>query len=173
MILDKIQYKVIYSTYYFERELFIIEIDGRYTMVYKSSGLNGGRKGRIIPFFYLLSGKPRFGDIRKGINTGYIWKEFYLNKRRKTHHKKPETFGKGIELFLLKLEKELSDFNVPKIEQDMKDIGKYAKEFNDIAQKYMKILELKPILKTNWFDWGVLELYINLEKENIKTIYED
>ena len=166
MILDKIKYKVIHSVYYFERELFLLEVDGRYTMVYKSSGLNGGRKGRIIPFFYLLSDKPRFGDARNGINTGYIWKEFYFNRRIETHRKQPETFGKGVELFLLKLEKELSNFNVPKIEQDMKDISKYAKEFNDIAKQYMKVLEQKPVLKTTYFDWGVLNLYIKLEKEN-------
>jgi len=165
MKLDKIKYEIIHAVHYFDRELFLLKIENKYTMVYKGSGLNNGKVGRILPFFYLLDKKPRFGDAKKGIITGYIFKEFYFNREIISHYKNMNIFGKGVLMFLDRLEKDLNSYKVEKKFQDMKDIKKYAKDFNDIVHSYMKIYETKPVLKTNWFDWGTLNLYYNIDSE--------
>lgn len=78
--LKHLNIEVIHSIYYFQRVLFLLKINDRYTMIYKGSGLNGGRVGKILPFFLLLEDKPTLSDARHNINTGYIWKEFYFNR---------------------------------------------------------------------------------------------
>ena len=73
-----IDYEVVYSTHYFERELFLLKVaDKTYAMVYKGSGLNGGPKGRVLPYSALKDSPVRFGEMRDGIVPGYIYKEFY------------------------------------------------------------------------------------------------
>lgn len=166
--IDKIKFKVIHSVYYFQRELFLLEIDGRYAMIYKGSGLNGGKVNRILPFHLLQDTPPRFSDSMNGVVLGYIWKNFYYNRQIISHRKRIEDFGEGINLFIEKLEKELENFKVEKNDYHINDVQIYAKEFNDIANQYLKVYETKPVLKTNWFDWGVLNLYYNLEKDNKK-----
>lgn len=95
---------VLYAKSYFERELYIIEHENRYLPVYVSSGLNLGRKGRVLPFSSLAV--PNRATL-SGPIPGYIYKEFYFNKMWVNHGKDPQTFGKGIADFLLELEEYL------------------------------------------------------------------
>jgi len=161
---DTSKIKVIYSMVYFKRILFLLKIEDRYTMVYKRSGLNGGKKGTVLPFFFLLDRLPRFSEARNGIVTGYIFKEFYFNKNVVSHYKQMDSFGAGVQSFLNVLEKVLIDYKIEPIEQNIDDIQNIASEFNSIAHSYMKIYETEPRMKTNWFDWGILNIIFNSQK---------
>ena len=84
--------KVLYSKHYIKRDLFIIKVDTKVVMVYRSSGLSGtGHGGDIIPFMYL---NDRYS---MGISPGYIYKYMWYNNKECTHKK---SFCGGIKLFL-------------------------------------------------------------------------
>lgn len=82
--------KVIDSILYAERELYVLDIDGKRTMVYKSSGLSGtGHGGEYIPFMYLCEGQ---GLDRIRYSPGYIYKEFYYDGKYLSHRKELDRY---------------------------------------------------------------------------------
>lgn len=75
--------KLLYSQEYIERHLFVLEHEGKYIMVYRSSGLSGtGHGGKLLPF----SGVDGEG---RGLRStpGYIYKEMFWNGGFNWHHK--------------------------------------------------------------------------------------
>ena len=57
------EYKILAQVHYYDRELFALEIQGKYAFVYRGSGLNGGKIGRVLPFSDIKKTKPRgFSD---------------------------------------------------------------------------------------------------------------
>ena len=157
-LLDYIKYEVVFSMYYFKRELLILKISSklfdkdRYTMVYKGSGLNGGDIGAILPFASLNTRKSISGPI-----VGYIYKEFYYNKNIISHRKNMKQFGKGVNVFIDRLTSELESYKLERIEQEMFNIVEIANEF--------KLEEENFINNDNRFDWGVLDYFYGLSEE--------
>ena len=138
-----LNYKILYQEYYFERELFLIEIDSKYTYVYRGSGLNGGSVGAVLPFSTLMDREPRLSETL--LVPGYIYKEFYY-KGWRSHGKNMDQFPNTLP-FLRHLEETLpkmSEFR----EQDFDNIKRLAKEFNTKTEKL--IGDMKP------FDWSKL-----------------
>ena len=138
--------EVIYSKSYIERGLYILEYKGKYLMVYASSGMNPGRKGRILPFAFLAD--PPRATLRSEV-PGYIYKEFYIQGKWTTHDKNPYRFTPFIEPFLEKLEAFLEDKKPPVI--DCSHITSHS-QIRPIAQDINKemhsaIGDLEP------FDW--------------------
>lgn len=156
MSIMNVEYEVIHAVPYFQRELFLLKIENRYTMVYKGSGLNGGAVGRVLPFHFLMDRQPRFGEARSGIVAGYIFKEFYFHREIRSHRKRVSEFGEGVSLFCERLTNELDDYYVKPTEdeQDINDVLKYAKSFNSIVNNFMNV--------DNRFDWSVLNIYHNI-----------
>jgi hypothetical protein len=140
-------FKIVYKKYYFERELFVLEIDKKYLLIYKGSGLNGGKKGRILPFNFLQSRRPRFSEARSGVCAGYIFKEIFFNGSYIEHHKKIDDFGLGITSFLSNLETKLSSIIVKEEDQNIDDILEIAQKIND---------DIFDIVQNNIFDWNEL-----------------
>ena len=98
--------QVLYKTSYIERNLYVVEHEGKYLMVYASSGMNPGRKGRILPFNMLKdSASQGFSDD----TPGYIFKEFFFEGMWTNHQKRPGHFKPGIAEFLVQLEEFLAD----------------------------------------------------------------
>jgi len=125
---------ILYSTHYFERDLFVLNIDGKTTMVYRSSGLNGGRKGRILPFMYLNT-HTSFSSP----SMGYIFKEFLFDKKYQSHKKQPNRFP-GLEKLLVEIEEKIS-FEQPiieDIEPTNKNIEKIAINVNSDLKKILE-----------------------------------
>jgi hypothetical protein len=138
--------------YYFERILYILEIDEKLLFVYRRSGLNSeNMKNKILPFSSLHSSKPRFSEFRSGIDIGYIYKEFYFNERFNLHRKKINNFGKGVETFCLQLEEELP--LISEIKQDINDIKKYVKIFNNKIKKFQN-----KNIDNIYYDWNNLNI---------------
>jgi len=158
-----INYKVIFSMYYFERTLFLLEFSGelldkkRYAMVYRSSGLNKGRKGRFIPFHYLLDGYPRLFIQNRmsvlGNVPGYINKSFYYKGKLQYHHKNVETFGNNIKKFMIQIEKDLDNINydVDYEEYNVKKVLAKATVFNNKVDEFLN--------EYNILDWYILNSY--------------
>lgn len=144
------KFKILYQREYFERELYLLEINGKYTKVYKSSGLNNGEKGRIIPFTTLMDHEPRFSEIRDGIVIGYIWKEYFYNGYYKVHSKK---FSEITNTFLKKIEKKLENINLEKNNDDIKNIMTIAKKIN------IEMTELTNGKKIfDWYENNLIEI---------------
>ena len=97
--------KVLYAKSYIGRELYVIEKDSKYLMVYASSGMNPGRKGRIIPFNFLSV--PNRQTTSRG-TPGYIFKEYYYQGRFQSHFKDPGRDNETVQKFLLDLEEFIS-----------------------------------------------------------------
>jgi len=79
--------KLLYKKEYIGRTLFILEIQGKYLSVYRSSGYSGtGHEGQILPFSSLSS--------RQTISTclGYIYKEMFYDGRWTSHYKIVQDF---------------------------------------------------------------------------------
>jgi hypothetical protein len=118
-------------------------------MVYKGSGLNNGRKGRVIPFMFLFDRKPR-GLSEYSFPPGYIFKEMYINGKQKSHNKNFEDYPRFFTRFLRQLEEEL-----PSLEQTDPDefddnyILNKAKYINNRIRDIMKdhgLLDLSDLL---------------------------
>lgn len=74
--------KLLYMQEYIKRHLYVIEHEGKYIMVYRSSGLSGtGHAGQLIPFSGIDEGR----GLRS--NPGYIYKEMFYDGRFVSHHK--------------------------------------------------------------------------------------
>jgi len=141
--------KVIYSKNYIERDLYVIEYKGKYLMVYRSSGLNPGRKGRILPFNMLAT--PERATF-SGEVPGYIYKEFYYSNFFINHMKDPAHYNRNIEDFLLELEAFLQDKIPPQINYD------YIKTYKDVMQVAIAInKDLKEAISTlEPYDWSLI-----------------
>lgn len=82
--------KILLAQEYVNRILFVLEHQGKYIQVYRSSGLSGtGHNGKILPFAGLNTEKPRF----RGEPLGYIWKEMFYDKKWVSHYKNLGAFG--------------------------------------------------------------------------------
>lgn len=138
---------ILYHAHYFERDLFLLNIDGAYTMVYRSSGLNGGRVGRVIPYNWLKDSPVRFSDAREVVVPGYIFKEFFYRGFYKTHGKRLDDFPDEISEFVLKLEELLGKYDASDSEifEDFEQVMDFAKKINSDMRE--KIKEMKV------FDW--------------------
>lgn len=80
--------KLLYSSEYFERALFVLEYKEKILMVYRSSGQSGtGHGGQILPFIFL--------NDRLTLRTpiGYIWKEMLYDGKYITHHKNLKNYN--------------------------------------------------------------------------------
>jgi len=97
--LDTNNLTVLYAINYVKRNLYVLKYKGKYMQVYVSSGLNAGRKGRVLPFGGLNT-KSSYGSP----TLGYIYKEFFFNGFWSSHKKTPQDFHKNITPFLLELE---------------------------------------------------------------------
>lgn len=68
--------KLLYAQEYIDRVLFVVEHDGQYINVYRSSGLSGtGHAGQLLPFKDLTP--PRQSVYSLPTNTGYIEKHMF------------------------------------------------------------------------------------------------
>lgn len=74
--------KILYCIEYYNRILYVIEINYKVTMLYKSSGLSStGHKDKFLPFMYVC-------DIQRlSEPLGYIYKEMLYDKKYINHHK--------------------------------------------------------------------------------------
>ena len=90
--------KIIYKRDYFQRILYIIDIDGTILPVYKSSGLNDGR---VFPFLG-LNLDDKFDPL------GYIYKEMFY-KGKIVYHKKQLVHYPGVEDKMLTIEQLVKD----------------------------------------------------------------
>lgn len=141
--------KVVYGKHYFGRELFVIKLGDKYTMVYKSSGLSGtGHKGNIIPFSFLA-------DSENSCNPGWISKYMLYNRQYVPHRK--AYFPEDVTKLLGYLESELKDYEVEVEEQDMKDIIRIA---SDINSEMCKFLDSLAGDAKNMFDWANSDEYL-------------
>ncbi|MFA7129166.1 MAG: hypothetical protein WC136_08360 [Sphaerochaeta sp.] len=85
--------KIIYRKDYFQRILYLIKINDYLLPVYKSSGLNGGRVGRILPFSG-LNLDDRYDPL------GYIYKEMFYKGKIINHKKQLDMFPGVVEKML-------------------------------------------------------------------------
>jgi hypothetical protein len=141
--------KLLYSKNYVERDLYVIEYKNKYLMVYASSGLNPGRKGRILPFA-MLANPPR-ATLSDEV-PGYIYKKVYFDSKWVNHRKDPRSLGEFIPAFLLKLEDFVS--NHTPVEEDYSYIESYA-DMRPLVESIS--IELKSAIKgLKPFDWALL-----------------
>ena len=149
---------LLYSRNYIERDLYIIGYKDKYLQVYASSGMNPGRKGRILPFGGLAA--PERATL-SGENPGYIYKEVYFSGQWINHRKAPHTLALGIEQFLLDIEAFVSDKS-PTFEpyddiKSYKDLLPLAHEINSELEAAIGGLEpfdwlhLGPVEDSNYY----------------------
>lgn len=128
-----------YTRHYYGRDIFIIEEDNKYILVYRSSGRSGtGHYGDIIPFSSLNSEKRDWKTT-----PGYIYKEYWNGVHWKSHDKD----FKGVQKqFLDKIKEFVKDtFPEKTIESDdYTRMGMYnfAAKINKEIQKILKDKEL-------------------------------
>ncbi len=138
--------KLLYKKNYVQRDLYVIKYKGKYLMVYRSSGLNPGRAGRILPFNMLAA--PLRATIGSPV-PGYIYKEFFFDNAFCKHYKTPENFGKGISECLIELEDFLTNHPTELVLYDHLET---SKDFLPVA-KEINIELLKAIKDLEPFDW--------------------
>lgn len=112
--------KVLYAVGYFDRTLFSLEIDGEVTRVYRGSGLNGGRVGKILPYSMLMSRIPRLSEAMEGTIPGYIFKEFFYDGGYIFH-------GKNMSQYMLD---EFCDYLEEQLKDYTKEDGYYTEDYN-------------------------------------------
>jgi hypothetical protein len=77
--------KVLDSIEYIGRDLFVLEVNGKYLNVYRSSGLSGtGHGGEILPFSRLKETESM--SFRDNV-PGYIYKEMFFGGYWTNHYK--------------------------------------------------------------------------------------
>lgn len=139
--------KVLYSTHYYGRDIFLLDINGFWTTVYRSSGLSGtGHGGNIIPFLWL--------NTRESIRTpvGYIFKEFAFNQKFITHDKSFYEYGK-VEDFLEHLKNNvLNSYTLEQFDFST------APSKDEITNRAIEINnEIKQLIQNKTiFDWNTL-----------------
>lgn len=141
--------KVVYSKHYFGRNLFVVKLGDKYTMVYRSSGLSGtGHEGNIIPFSYLDANKNSY-------NPGWICKYMLYNKQHIPHRK--TYFTEDVARLLAYLEIELKEHIAEAEEQEEKDVINIASNINDEITKFM---DDSYNGAENMFDWADSDEYL-------------
>jgi len=134
--------KIIYKTEYFGRILFVLEINGKSALVYRSSGLSGtGHGGKILPFMYLNT-VNRFRNV-----LGYIYKEMFFKGVYMPHRKHPEDFP-GVKEKLDAVQVFLKDEIAVAVSPDLKDhepSQEFITAINTELHYYCNKLEM--------FDW--------------------
>ena len=102
----RVDFKILDQMHYYQRELYVLEIDGKVTFVYRGSGLNSGAVGRVLPFAYIKTSPPRgFSDM----GIGWIAKEFFYKGAYTSHYKNLSGYEQEIQDFIKQLEDELPD----------------------------------------------------------------
>lgn len=131
--------KILYKTEYFGRILYALNINGKFTLVYKSSGLSGtSPSGRILPFMFLNT-ENRFS----GPMLGYIFKEMKYDNMYITHRKRMEDFM-GLEDKMDTIKQFLIDNNeyeAPDVSPDMEDFEEYKTFVTEINVNLYKAIE--------------------------------
>jgi hypothetical protein len=154
---------VIDNLMYGGREIYVLEINGKRTTVYRSTG-TGGRtaKGQLVPFLYLNEGR---GIDAVRYSPGYIFKAFYYNGGEKEHAKRLELYN--IDDVLESIEKCLETYEP--CNKDLYDL--VFKEFEgktitDRQEVYDAIFEMckginkrleDSLKETEPFDWYIKE----------------
>ena len=131
--------KIQYQRHYYQRDIFIIEEDNKYILVYRSSGNSGtGHSGDIIPFSGLNSEKRDWK-----VTPGYLFKE-YWNGYKWVQHRK-DFDGKQKE-FLNRIKDFVKDVFPDKTDESEDEtrsgIYKFADMVNKEIQKCLKDKEL-------------------------------
>lgn len=139
--------QVLYAKSYMDRELYTLLIDGKYTYVYASSGMNPGRKGRIIPFALLAT--PERATL-SGETPGYIYKECYFNGQWVNHRKEPHKLKPEIGELLSEIEQLVANH---KPEYEPYDEIKTYADLLPIA-KVINIELQAPVQDLILFDWN-------------------
>jgi len=124
---------ILYGTHYFGKDLFVLEIDGKSTMVYRASGITGGRKGRIVPFMFLNEENKTFG-MKKGDTI----KSFLYDGKVVEHNKKLNNYP-NLDNILKEIEEKISFEETLKYEEiiDYKQIEKVSEVINQDLKKIM------------------------------------
>lgn len=128
-----------YKKHYYGRDIFIIEEDSKYILVYRSSGNSGtGHDGDIIPFSGLNAYKQDWKTT-----PGYIYKE-YWNGTRWVQHRKD--FGGTQKEYLLRIKEFVKDY-FPEITEESEDetrsgIYKFADKINKEIYQILEGVEL-------------------------------
>lgn len=128
-----------YQQHYYHRDIFIIEEDSKYILVYRSSGNSGtGHCGDIIPFSGLNSEKRDWK-----VTPGYLFKEYWDGKQWKSHRKDFEGTQKE---YLLRIKEFVKD-SFPEITVESEDdtrsgIYEFAAKINKEIQEILKEKEL-------------------------------
>lgn len=128
-----------YQRHYYDRDIFIIEEDSKYILVYRSSGNSGtGHTGDIIPFSGLNSDQRDWK-----VTPGYLFKEYWNGTRWIQHRKDFEETQKE---FLDKIKDSVKD-SFPERTEESEDetrsgIYKFAAEINKEIQEILKEKEL-------------------------------
>lgn len=142
------QIKIRYSKYYFGRDVFLLEINNKFLMVYRSSGKSGtGHGGEILPFMFLIS-EPRFREI-----PGFINKDMYYNSEFISHRKNLKSFPEAQELMNY-LKEYLKDVysEVIEVPHSRENVLKEAREINESIREIIgenikgKLLDLKILM---------------------------
>lgn len=128
--------KIIYRKDYFQRILYLIKINDYLLPVYKSSGLNGGRVGRILPFSG-LNLDDKYDPL------GYIYKEMFY-KGKIINHKKQLNRFPGVVEKMLEIEQlvvddkylSVQEYDYPTVKAIYDEIMPIIKAANDEEKLY-------------------------------------
>ena len=128
-----------YQRHYYDRDIFIIEEDSKYILVYRSSGNSGtGHKDDIIPFSGLNSEQRDWK-----VTPGYLFKEYWNGKYWRPHRKDFEGTQKE---FLDKIKDFVKESFPDRTEESEDDtrsgIYKFAAKVNKEIQEILKEKEL-------------------------------
>lgn len=168
-IIENFNIKVLYSKEYFERDLFVLQINDKTTNVYRSSGLNAGRKGRFLPFSKLFDRMPRFSEAIRGINVGWISKDFFYNGVFTKHYKNMNSFGDDVVYLLNKIEELLKDEKPENSNYTVEDLKNPLKMIEITTNINKEMEEVKEDLKE--FDWKISNKIIEEEiQKKIRVI---
>lgn len=81
--------KVLKTWLYWERIIYLVQIDNKYTLFYRSSGLAGyDSKGTILPCYLLKTDKSSIGDPGGYMVHGWIPKVYLYNGEWESYHSK-------------------------------------------------------------------------------------
>lgn len=130
--------KILFKTEYFKRIIYVIEINNKVGMFYKSSGLSGtGHEGQLLPFMYLE-------DRAIGM-IGHIYKEMFYDGLFQHHRKRLNKFPGASEKVnqICKLIKandnfEIDELKSPEHMDPIVDAKKFIKSINDKLDELCK-----------------------------------
>ena len=126
---------IAYQRHYYDRDIFIIEEDSKYILVYRSSGNSGtGHGGDIIPFSCLNSCQQDWKTT-----PGYIFKEYWNGTRWVSHRKDFQGSQKD---YLLRIKEFVKDTYPDRTEESEDETRRGMYKFADkINKEIYQILE--------------------------------